>query len=71
MQKYWNVKRKLLGLPEEERTFEIAAMFMAYDNQRVIRLLKNRGKLLSKADYQKSIKFDKILENIMEDPTNL
>ena len=71
MQKYWNVKRKLLGLSEEERTFEIAAMFMAYDNQRVLRLLKNRGKLLSKADYQKSIKFDKILENIMENPTNL
>lgn len=47
MKTYWNIVKDIKEGGHIERKFDIACIFFAYDNQRLMSLLKDRGTCLA------------------------
>lgn len=50
------------------KKFDIAAIFLSYDNKRLLGLLKQRGNHLVKANLKRAIKVDSKITQLSKDP---
>lgn len=63
---YAQIGRKATDEQNIKEKFKVAAIFLAYDNKRLLTMLKKKGKLLSEAQYEDAVRIDRKIMNYIE-----
>ena len=65
---YIQIGRRATDEQNIKKKFKVATIFLAYDNRRLLNLMKKRGKYLSQAEHNEAIRVDRQIMKYMDDP---